>query len=98
MKLWQGTNWQDWIEIGCERIRLHPALASDAIESAPGAANTCLKYGRWSDSEKAQFLVKQGLAIASELGDAKLAIKKFRQADKLDPKNVDLAALETQIN
>ena len=48
IKLWQGIDWQDWLEIGCKRIRLHPALASSKIESAPGAANTCLKYGRWS--------------------------------------------------
>jgi|GEM_PF-6492089 len=97
IKLWRGINWQDWLEIGCKRIRLHPALASSEIESAPGAADTCLKYGRWSDEKKAQFLVKQGLAIASESGEMNLATKKFRQASKLDPKNVDLAALEAKI-
>ncbi|MEM9271708.1 MAG: hypothetical protein AAGA80_01920 [Cyanobacteria bacterium P01_F01_bin.143] len=98
VKLWRGTNWQDWLEIGCKRIRLHPALASSEIESAPGAAKTCLKYGRWSDIEKAQFLVKQGLAIASESGDVDLATRKFRQASKLDSTNVNLEELEAEAN
>ncbi len=98
VKLWRGTNWQDWLEVGCKRIRLHPALASGKIESAPGAAKTCLKYGRWSKEEKAQFLVKQGLAIAKESGDVKLATRKFRQASKLDSTNVNLEELEAEAN
>ena len=99
VKLWRGIDWQDWMEIGCKRIRLHPALASSEKDSpAPEAAKTCLKYGRWSDSEKAQFFVKQGLALAAESGDTNLANRKFRQAAKLDPANVDLAELEAEAN
>ena len=98
MKLWRGVDWQDWLEVGCKRIRSHPALVSRKIKSAPGAANTCLKYGRWSDSEKAQFFVKQGLALAAESGDVYLAKRKFRQASKLDPTNVNLEELEAEAN
>ena len=96
VKLWQGTDWQDWMEIGCERIRLHPALVSSKIDFAPGAAETCLKYGCWLNSEKAEFLVKQGLALAAESGKVDLATRKFRQASKLDPTNVDLAELTAE--
>ena len=55
VKLWRGTDWQDWLEVGCERIRLHPTLVSQETDLAKNAANTCLKYGRWSDEEKAEF-------------------------------------------
>ena len=55
VKLWRVKDWQDWLEIGCERIRLHPVLVSGETDLARNAANTCLEYGRWSDEEKAEF-------------------------------------------
>lgn len=55
VKLWLGTNWQDWLKVGCERIRLHPAFVSREIDFAEEAAKTCIEYGRWSDKEKAEF-------------------------------------------
>ena len=98
VKLWRVIDWQGWLKVGCKRIRLHPALVSREIDSALGAANTCLQYGRWSDSEKAQFFVKQGLAIAKESGDVALAKRKFRQASKLDSTNVNLKELDAKAN
>ena len=55
VKLWRVTDWPDWLEVGCERIRLHPILVSRETDLAKNAANTCLEYGRWSDEEKAEF-------------------------------------------
>ncbi|MEM8723134.1 MAG: CHAT domain-containing protein [Cyanobacteria bacterium P01_G01_bin.39] len=82
VKIWAGTVWQDWLEDKCEGIRLHPALVSREIASAPGAADACMKYGDWSEQEKAELLVKQGLALATEEGNHKAARSKFQQAKK----------------
>ncbi len=51
MKLWLGTGWQDWMAVGCKRIRSHPALVS-----AQEAATTCMEYGRWSDRENMNLI------------------------------------------
>ena len=98
VKLWRGTDWQDWLRVGCERIRLHSVLVSRETNSAQAAANTCIEYGNWSDIEKAEFLVKQGLVLAAEEGYVDLAKEKFQQASKLDPTNVNLADLEAEAN
>ncbi len=98
VKLWRGTDWQDWLKVGCERIRLHSVLVSRKTNSAQAAANTCIEYGNWSDIEKAEFLVKQGLVLAAEEGYLDLAKEKFQQASKLDPTNVNLADLEAEAN
>ncbi|MEO1006017.1 MAG: hypothetical protein AAFW67_09235, partial [Cyanobacteria bacterium J06638_38] len=80
VKLWRGINWQNWLSIGCERIRSHPVLASVEVNSA---AATCLEYGGWTEQEQAELLVKQGLAFAAEKADYKEARDKFEQAQKL---------------
>ncbi|MEL6438065.1 MAG: hypothetical protein AAFQ80_02245, partial [Cyanobacteria bacterium J06621_8] len=46
VKLWRGQDWQDWLEVGCERIRLHPVIVARETDLAINAANTCRKYGQ----------------------------------------------------
>ena len=89
VKLWRGTDWKDWLASGCDRIRLHSALVSREIDSASGAANACMEHGDWSKLEKAELLVKQGLAMATEEADYQEAQAKFQQAQKLKP-DIDL--------
>ena len=43
VKLWLGTDWQDWMAVGCKRIRLHPTLVSGTTDSEQEAAITCDK-------------------------------------------------------
>ncbi|MEM8723345.1 MAG: hypothetical protein AAGE84_29350, partial [Cyanobacteria bacterium P01_G01_bin.39] len=86
IKLWREINWQSWLSIGCQRIRLHPMLASVEREAA---AATCLDYVDFTEEEQAEFLVKQGLAFAVETADYKEAKDKFKQAQKLKP-DIDL--------
>ena len=70
VKLWIGIGWQDWLAVGCKRIRLHPALVSGKTDSAQEAATTCLEYGRWSDiakkdSEKSTLSSRRNLRQSS---------------------------------
>ncbi|BAY29316.1 WD-40 repeat-containing protein [Nostoc carneum NIES-2107] len=53
-------------------------------EEAKTAAQTCLDLANWSNTEKAQFLVNQGQAIAKADGDIKTAEANFNQARKFD--------------
>ncbi|BAY98377.1 pentapeptide repeat-containing protein [Tolypothrix tenuis PCC 7101] len=85
VRLWLGGNWQDWLKIGCDRLHNHPALVQAKTDEAKGAAQTCLNYANWSNTEKAQFLVNQGQALSQLDGDIKGANAKFNQARKLDP-------------
>uniref|UniRef100_UPI0035CA4910 WD40 repeat domain-containing protein n=2 Tax=Nostoc TaxID=1177 RepID=UPI0035CA4910 len=85
LRLWLGTHWQDLLKVGCDRLYEHPILVQAKTEEAKTAAQTCLDYANWSNTEKAQFLVKQGQAIAQLDGDIKSANAKFNQARKLDP-------------
>ena len=91
-KLWRAGNWQNLLQVGCERLRLHPRLASPDNDKA-GA--TCLQYGGWKETEKAEFLVRQGKAIAQETQDINAAIKKFKQAKRLNP-DYQLTSLERE--
>ncbi|QLE54214.1 caspase family protein [Nostoc sp. TCL26-01] len=84
LRLWLGGNWQDWLKVGCDRLHEHPILVQAKTEEAKTAAQTCLDYANWSNTEKAQFLVKQGQALAQFDGDIKSADAKFNQARKLD--------------
>jgi hypothetical protein len=97
VKLWRGTVWQDWLAVGCDGVRLHPVLVSTQtnINIIPKAAKTCWEYGNWNDSEKAEFLVKQGLALAAEKADLDKATDKFEEAEQLDSA-VDLEKLTTE--
>ena len=96
VRLWLGSNWQEWLAVGCDRLRLHPVFVSTQTDIE--ATTTCMEYGGWSKPEKAEFLVRQGLNIAEEKGDAKQAKGKFQQAYKLDSENVNLAELEAEAN
>lgn len=60
LRLWLGSNWQDWLKVGCDRLHDHPILVQSKTEEAKTAAQTCLDYANWSNTEKSQFLVKQG--------------------------------------
>ncbi|MDJ0687069.1 MAG: hypothetical protein QNJ41_01025 [Xenococcaceae cyanobacterium MO_188.B32] len=95
VRLWPGINWQDWLALGCHRLKLHSVFVSTQADTIE-AASTCLKYGNWNNSEKADFLVRQGLAFAKEKADLKEAKTKFKQAHKLDSTSVDLADLEAK--
>ena len=94
VRLWLGSNWQEWLAVGCARLRLHPVFAS--TETDREATDTCIEYGDWSKSEKAEFLVRQGLAIAKEKGDVKQAQENFKRAKKLDSGKVNLVELEAK--
>ncbi|MBD2214090.1 caspase family protein [Nostoc linckia FACHB-104] len=84
LRLWAGGNWQDWLKVGCNNLHEHPTLLEAKTDDAKAAAQTCLDFAKWSNSEKAQFLVNQGQAIAKADGDIKTAEAKFNQARKLD--------------
>ncbi len=94
LRLWRGGNWQDWLKVGCNRLRFHPVLVDAQTEETKAAGETCQKYV-WSDIEKAQFLVKQGQARAQE-GDLKEAEAKFKQAQTLDSSVVIPAETEVK--
>ncbi|MEQ9354149.1 WD40 repeat domain-containing protein, partial [Coleofasciculus chthonoplastes] len=93
IRLWRGGNWQDWLGVGCNRLIAHPLLVapetllgedSETIEVAEAAAQTC-QNSAWNQTEKAQFMVNQGRAMARE-GDMDAANAKFQQAQKLSAK------------
>ncbi|MEQ8961301.1 MAG: hypothetical protein RLP02_25820, partial [Coleofasciculus sp. C2-GNP5-27] len=92
LKLWPGGNWQYLLQVGCEKLRLHTLLASPDNDTA-GA--TCLQYGGWKETEQAEFLLRQGKAIAQETQDINAAIKKFKKAKRLDSQ-IQLTSLETE--
>jgi WD40 repeat protein len=100
IQLWRGADWKDWLTTGCEKMRLNRHFVSTSIdtsqEAAQEAANTCMKYGNWNNSEKAKFLVRQGLALAAEKDGLDEATTKFQQAKQLDPSNVDITKLKTE--
>ncbi|MGL5795086.1 MAG: hypothetical protein ACRC06_11930 [Waterburya sp.] len=93
--MWQLPDWQHWLEVGCERIRLHPILVAEEIDSAIDVVKTCMKHGQWLNPEKAEFLVKQGLTLAKDKEKVNLdeVTNKLKQAEKLNSANVDLPEL-----
>jgi WD40 repeat protein len=94
LKLWPTPkNWSYLLQLGCERLRLHPLLASPDNDTA-GA--TCLQDGRWGETEQAEFLVRQGQGWVQGKGDGDKAMQKFKEAKKLDP-SLNLASLKTQL-
>jgi WD40 repeat protein len=93
ISLWRGGNWENWLGVGCNRLIAHPLLVapetllgedSETIEVAEAAAQTC-QNSVWNETQKAEFLMNQGSAIARE-GDMEGANAKFQQAQKLAPK------------
>ncbi len=82
VKLWLKEDWQSWLKLSCQRIIYHPKLIYPEIDTTSGASDVCLKY--WSIEEKAEFLVRQGLAIAEKETNIGLAKKKLQEAYKLN--------------
>jgi WD40 repeat protein/tetratricopeptide (TPR) repeat protein len=98
--LWRG-GWRDWLEVGCDRLRLHPEFTAPPTKdttaeektTVEAAVHTCLDDGKWSPKQKAEFFVRQGLGFAEKNGDLEEAIAKFKQAQESNSK-VNLAELE----
>ena len=95
VKLWAGAQ---YLLVGqCERIKQHPVLVSPEIDAAFGAANACIAHGNWSKSEKAELLVKQGLAMVTEALGYQKARTKFKLALKHKP-DIDLNPYTEEID
>jgi hypothetical protein len=82
LRLWRGGIGQDWLKVGCNRLRFHPCwwMLKQRNEK-PQEKPAKNMFG--VTLKKAQFLVKQGQARAQE-GDLKEAEAKFKQAQTLD--------------
>ncbi|MBD2543577.1 TIR domain-containing protein [Planktothricoides raciborskii] len=100
IRLWLGT-WQGWLEAGCNQLRLHSVFVEALIEDgedgedrdvAREAVKTCEEQVNengepiWNNQEKAEFRVRQGLAVARLTGDFAAAKEKFDQAKQLEQK------------
>ncbi len=81
LRLWR-VGWKNWLQMGCNQLQYHPVLVAPETDVAREAGETCQKYV-WNHTESAQFLVRQGKALARE-GDIEGAVAKFKQAKKLD--------------
>jgi tetratricopeptide (TPR) repeat protein len=79
--LW-SVGWKNWLQIGCNQLQYHPVLVAPETDVAREAGETCQKYV-WNHTESAQFLVRQGNALARE-GHIEGAVAKFKQAKRLD--------------
>mgnify|MGYP006335132271 CR=1 FL=1 len=80
VRLWRGGNWQDWLEVACNRLIAHPILVapetllkedSETIEVAKDAAKTCQQLA-WNKTQNAQFLVNRKRIITNNNGKAGL--------------------------
>jgi WD40 repeat protein len=80
VRLWRGGNWQDWLEVACNRLIAHPILVApetllkedaETIEVAKEAAKTCQQL-IWNDTQNAQFLVNRERIITKNKGKARL--------------------------
>jgi hypothetical protein len=92
IRVWRES-WESWLEGGCNQLRLHPVFVEAFIEDeedeedrevAGEAVKTCEKLA-WTDTQKAEFRVSQGLAIAKLTGNLNQAKEKFKEAQQLDP-------------
>ena len=81
LRLW-SVGWKNWLHTGCNQLQYHPVLVAPETDVARDAGETCQKYA-WNQTESAQFLVRQGKALA-RAGDMEAAVAKFKQAKKLD--------------
>jgi tetratricopeptide (TPR) repeat protein len=97
--LW-SISWQSWLDAGCDRLRLHPVFVETFIQDgkdreeaqiARDAVKTCEQGVQengeliWNNPEKAEFWVRQGLAIAKLTGKFPQAQEKFEKAQQRDP-------------
>ncbi|MEM9275674.1 MAG: hypothetical protein AAGA80_22340 [Cyanobacteria bacterium P01_F01_bin.143] len=94
VKLWKGIHWQDWLESGCKRILLHPALVSRKIDSALEAANTCVKYGNWTSLEKAEFDLRRAEYSLSQAESDFSRAKSLVEQGLTSAKNSNLEAAQ----
>jgi WD40 repeat protein len=44
MRLWQGVSWQDWLQIGCNRLRAHSVFVEPKNDIVKAARSTCQTY------------------------------------------------------
>ncbi|MDJ0510131.1 MAG: TIR domain-containing protein [Crocosphaera sp.] len=88
VRLWRWGDWQDWLQVGCNRLAYHPVLLKPETEAAKDAGETCLRLANWDETEKTGFLVRQGQMIAQG-GDVETGVSKFKAAQKLNP-DIDL--------
>ncbi|MGK7946969.1 MAG: caspase family protein [Microcystaceae cyanobacterium] len=106
IKVWRAA-WQDWVAYACGWLRLDPdfALPASGKESEQeqlaldGAVKACMDVGGWQPEEKADFLVRQGLAIArtkKDIEDIKEPIQKFKKAQRFNPE-LDLRDNEQKV-
>ena len=96
VRLWLGLDGQNLLKEGCNQLQLHPLLVEPENNLAGEA---CLDYAGWEDKAKAEFLVRQGLAMAQSLieegtalareGKIEEAIAVFKEAQKFAP-DIDL--------
>ncbi|MFM7384274.1 MAG: hypothetical protein ACKO1W_14665, partial [Microcystaceae cyanobacterium] len=94
VRLWPLA-WPIWLQLGCNRLRLHPNFTSPADEDASqeevnilqGAVETCLELGGWNNQQKAEFLVQQKAKFLEQ--KAKLLVQ---QGLELAQKKADLEA------
>ena len=86
LRLWP-LGWKNWLQIGCSQLKYHLALVQPQANFAREAGETCQKYA-WNETDSAQFLLRQGNALA-RAGDVDGAVAKFEEALKLDA-NLDL--------
>jgi WD40 repeat protein len=79
VRLWRGGNWQDWLEVGCNRLIAHPILVApetllkedaETIKVAKDAAKTCQQLV-WNDTQNAQFRENRERTIAKNNGKAR---------------------------
>jgi tetratricopeptide (TPR) repeat protein len=81
LRLW-SVGWKNWLQIGCNQLQYHPVLVAPETDVAREAGETCQKYV-WNHTESAQFLVRQGNALA-RAEDIEGAVANFKQAKRLD--------------
>ncbi|MDJ1176867.1 hypothetical protein PMG25_22510, partial [Roseofilum sp. BLCC_M114] len=88
LRVWPAT-WQGWLEVGCDRLRLHSSWVrapleppSEEREMALEAVRTCEQLV-WSDRSIAELRIQQGLALAQN-GEVERAQKLWQEARRLD--------------
>ena len=88
LRVWPAT-WQGWLEVGCDRLRLHSSWVrasleppSEEREMALEAVRTCEQLV-WSDRSIAELRIQQGLALAQD-GEVERAQKLWQEARRLD--------------
>ncbi|MEI2423182.1 caspase family protein [Arthrospira platensis SPKY2] len=79
--------WENFLQIGCRQLQHHRTLVTPETDVARDVGNICQKYA-WTPAESADFLVRQGNALADR-GEIRAAVAKFKEALKLNP-NLDM--------